>query len=59
MIEIAINTNANYVVITIQDLMNLGSDYRINIPGKNEGNWKISLDQDDIFQADWDFIMNL
>ena len=59
MIEIAMNTNANYVVITIQDLMNLDSDYRINIPGKNEGNWKISLNQQDIFQADWHFLMHL
>ena len=59
MIKIAMSTNAKYVIITIQDLMNLGTNYRTNIPGINEGNWKISLKQEDIFQADWNFLMDL
>ena len=59
MIKIAMSTNAKYVIITIQDLMNLGTNYRTNIPGINEGNWKISLKQEDIFQADWNFLIDL
>ena len=59
MIKIAMSTNAKYVIITIQDLMNLGTNYRTNIPGINEGNWKICLKQEDIFQADWNFLMDL
>ncbi len=48
MMEIGMNTNADYFIITIQDIMNLNETYRTNVPGLNEGNWILSLKQDDI-----------
>ena len=48
MMEIGMNTNADYFIATIQDIMNLNETYRINVPGQNEGNWILSLKQEDI-----------
>jgi len=48
MMEIGMNTNADYFIATIQDIMNLNETYRTNVPGQNEGNWILSLKQEDI-----------
>jgi len=48
MIEIGMNTNADYFIATIQDIMNLDETYRTNVPGKNEGNWILSFKQEEI-----------
>ena len=39
MIDIGMNTNSEYFIATIQDVMNLNEEFRTNIPGKNDGNW--------------------
>ncbi|MEG6585387.1 bifunctional glycogen debranching protein GlgX/4-alpha-glucanotransferase [Dendrosporobacter sp. 1207_IL3150] len=40
MIEFAYNTNANTVIIPMQDVLCLGSEARMNTPGTVGGNWQ-------------------
>ena len=51
MIDIGMNTNSKYFVATIQDIMNLDEEYRTNVPGRNEGNWILSLNQEKIIES--------
>lgn len=46
LIETALNTKSALVIIPMQDIMELGSEHRMNIPGTIEGNWA--------WQFDWD-----
>ncbi|MBN4080795.1 4-alpha-glucanotransferase [Caldithrix abyssi] len=39
LIELALNSNANTVIIPLQDILGLGSEGRMNIPGTVGGNW--------------------
>ena len=39
LIKAAYRSVANIVVIPLQDILNLGSDARMNFPGKLGGNW--------------------
>jgi len=48
MIQLALNTNAEMVVIPLQDLLNLGSNARMNTPGVAEGNWKWNFEWEDL-----------
>jgi 4-alpha-glucanotransferase len=36
-------SNAALVILPIQDLLGYGSDTRINIPGKADGNWQFRI----------------
>lgn len=40
LIRAALASVANLAVIPMQDVLELGSEYRMNIPGTTEGNWK-------------------
>lgn len=40
MIRSALSSNAKLAIIPLQDLMSLGSEARLNIPGKASGNWQ-------------------
>ena len=51
MIDIGMNTNSEYFIATIQDVMNLSEEFRTNIPGKNEGNWILSFNQEKIIES--------
>lgn len=46
MIRLALTSPANTAIVPIQDLLGLGSDARMNIPGTAEGNWTWRLDGD-------------
>lgn len=43
-IEDLLSTNSNVCILTMQDILFQGSDYRINTPGTSEGNWIYKLD---------------
>ncbi len=47
LIRLAFASPANTVIVPLQDVMNLDSSYRMNIPGTATGNWGFS------FQFDW------
>lgn len=40
LIEMALNTRSKYVVIPMQDILELGTESRMNIPGTIENNWQ-------------------
>ena len=46
LIRMAVGSVAKYAVIPIQDVMNLGSDARMNTPGKAEDNWQFRFTED-------------
>ncbi len=45
-------TNAGLVVFPIQDLLGYGSDTRLNIPGKADGNWQYRVTKEQIAGID-------
>ncbi len=45
-------SNAGLVVLPIQDLLGYGSDTRLNIPGKADGNWQYRVTKDQINSID-------
>ena len=51
MISIGMKTSSEYFVATIQDIMNLDDKYRTNVPGRNENNWILSLNQKKIIES--------
>ena len=40
MIRLAMTSVANQAVVPLQDLLGLGSEARMNTPGKPDGNWE-------------------
>ena len=51
MIRLAMGSVARYVVFPLQDVLGLGSDCRMNIPGLGIGNWAWRFEKDDL--KDW------
>lgn len=56
MIEIGLNTRANTVIVPLQDVLGLGSDSRMNLPGASEGNWNWRFDWAQMDHANCDKI---
>ena len=50
MIKLAWSSVANTVIVPLQDLLNLDSGSRMNIPGTTDGNWKWRLNSNYIEQ---------
>lgn len=48
MIRIAWRSTASYAFAPMQDLLELGSEARMNIPGKPDGNWKWRMRESDL-----------
>ena len=40
MIALALRTPANTVIVPLQDVIGLGSEARMNVPGRAWGNWQ-------------------
>lgn len=45
-------SNAGIVILPIQDLLGFGSDTRLNIPGKADGNWQYRVTKEQISSID-------
>ena len=45
-------SHAGLVIIPIQDLLNYGSDTRMNIPGNPEGNWRYRITKEQLERID-------
>ena len=45
LLEVALNSSAELVVVPLQDLLELGDEARLNTPGTTEGNWSWRLDR--------------
>lgn len=52
LIRLALSSVANLAIIPFQDLFGLGSDARMNYPGKPEGNWGWCY-REEAIQTDW------
>lgn len=48
LIEMALNTASSLVIIPMQDILELNSDHRMNIPGTVDGNWQWRFQWDDL-----------
>ncbi|MCL2699962.1 MAG: 4-alpha-glucanotransferase [Defluviitaleaceae bacterium] len=46
MIRLAFSTTADYAIVSLQDVMSLGSADRMNLPGTAAGNWKFRYTAD-------------
>ncbi|MFA7056897.1 MAG: 4-alpha-glucanotransferase, partial [Candidatus Cloacimonadales bacterium] len=46
MIELAYSSSCVVAIIPMQDILELGSEYRMNRPGIANGNWGMRLPQD-------------
>ena len=45
-------SNAGIVILPIQDLLGYGSDTRINVPGRAEGNWQYRITKEQLQSID-------
>ena len=45
-------SGAGTVILPIQDLLGYGSDTRLNIPGKADGNWQYRLTREQLGEID-------
>lgn len=45
LIRLAVSSSAKYCIIPIQDIMGLGSDARMNVPGVGDGNWQFRFEE--------------
>ena len=45
-------SNAGIVILPIQDLLCYGSDTRLNIPGKADGNWQFRITKEQLDSID-------
>ena len=46
MIQTALRSHVQVVIIPAQDLLGLGSEARMNIPGQSLGNWSWRMEED-------------
>ena len=55
-------SNAGIVILPIQDLLGYGSDTRLNIPGKADGNWQFRITREQLGEINkekykrWNFV---
>lgn len=58
-IEWAWSSNAEISIVPLQDVMKLGSEARMNIPGTAEGNWKWRYTKNQLRKCDLELIRKL
>lgn len=51
-IKTMLSSSAGIVIFPIQDILNFGSDTRLNIPGKAEGNWRFRITEEQLNSID-------
>jgi 4-alpha-glucanotransferase len=59
MIRLAFETSAQLAIAPLQDYLGLGSDARMNIPGKPDGNWRWRVQAEQLTPAFCDSVMQL
>jgi len=58
-IRFALNTNARFAVVPVQDLLGLGTEARMNVPGRAEGNWGWRLAPGQLNDGTMDYMRRL
>ncbi len=59
LIRLALSSVGNQVIIPLQDVLGLGSDARMNVPSRAEGNWAWRYQPDDLTQEVCDRLQSL
>ena len=57
--QLAWSSKAALAIAPLQDLLNSGSDSRMNIPGRAEGNWQWRCTEEKLSQAPFDELLQL
>ena len=52
MLKTIFQSHSDLVIFPIQDLLGYGSDTRLNIPGKSDGNWQFRITREQLFSID-------
>jgi len=55
LIRLAWSSAAALAIVPLQDVLNLGTDARMNLPGRVEGNWRWRCTEDMLSQPSSDF----
>ena len=48
MLRTIYQSHSDLIILPIQDLLGYGSDTRLNIPGKADGNWQFRITKDQL-----------
>lgn len=59
LIELALSSTAEIAIVPIQDILSLGSEARMNIPGKPDGNWTWRLSEGMLTNKHIEFLRHL
>ena len=51
LVELAYSSPARLAVVPVQDLLGLGSEARMNVPGREQGNWRWRLEEGQLTDA--------
>ena len=51
LVELAYASPARLAVVPVQDLLGLGSEARMNVPGREQGNWRWRLEEGQLTDA--------
>jgi 4-alpha-glucanotransferase len=57
--RLAWSSPAALAIAPLQDLLNLGAEARMNIPGRTEGNWSWRCTEELLSAADFHWLRNL
>ncbi|HEU0006478.1 MAG TPA: 4-alpha-glucanotransferase, partial [Terriglobia bacterium] len=59
MIRLAWSSRAALAIVPLQDLLNLGAEGRMNLPGRTEGNWRWRCTEDMLSRPAFDWLRDL
>jgi 4-alpha-glucanotransferase len=59
LIDLAWSSSAGLAIAPLQDLLNLGNDARMNVPGRAEGNWRWRCSEDMLAPATFQWLGEL
>jgi len=59
MIRLAEMSVANTCIILFQDLLGLGAEARMNLPGRESGNWGYRMLESDLDHPAWELLARL
>jgi 4-alpha-glucanotransferase len=51
LIDVALKTKSQLVIIPMQDVLELGTEHRMNVPGTTEGNWQWHFNWDQLNES--------
>ncbi|MCX7818305.1 MAG: 4-alpha-glucanotransferase [Kiritimatiellae bacterium] len=59
MIEVVWRSPANWAIVPMQDVLGLGREARMNVPGVGVGNWRWRMRTTELARANWSWLRDL